>query len=142
MNKSCWQNRIPLRKFPALDEDLEAEALIIGGGITGVTTAYLLQREGVDAVLVERGACTQGETARTTAHLTYATDARLQRLVHDFGKNNAQAAWDAGRAALEKIHAIQHEENIDCDFRWTPGYLHSPWDGDDDSTSLQNDCDL
>jgi len=142
MKKSYWQNRIPLRKFEPLDRDLKTDVLVVGGGIAGITATYLLQREGIDALLVERDEIASGDTCHTTAHLTYVTDVRLQTLVNDFGKNNAQAAWDAGRAAIEKIHEIQHTESIDCEFRWAPGYLHSPWDGDDDTKRLKEDGQL
>jgi glycine/D-amino acid oxidase-like deaminating enzyme/nitrite reductase/ring-hydroxylating ferredoxin subunit len=142
MNESVWRSGVSLPRFPSLTHDLRADVLVIGGGIAGVTAAYLLQQEGIDAVLIERGSFGAGDTQFTTAHLTYVTDTRLHELVDDFGKNNAQAAWDAGRAAIEKIHEIQHAEEIDCDFQWVPGCLHSPWDGDDDTKMLKTDCDL
>jgi len=142
MNESYWQSGVRFPKFSTLDRDLTCDVLVIGAGIAGVTTAYLLQREGIDAILVERDACAAGDTHHTTAHLTFVTDTRLHTLVHDFGKNNAQAAWDAGRAAIEKVHEIQHAEMFDCEFQRVPGYLHSPWDGDDQTESLKQDCDL
>jgi glycine/D-amino acid oxidase-like deaminating enzyme/nitrite reductase/ring-hydroxylating ferredoxin subunit len=142
MKTSYWQSRLSFPSFPALDRDLNCDVLVVGGGIAGVTAAYLLQREGIDTVLVERDICAGGDTRHTTAHLTYVTDERLSTLANDFGKNNAQAAWDAGRAAIEKIHELTHEARIDCDFRRAPGYLHSPWDGDDQTESLKKDCEL
>ena len=142
MNESYWQSGVSSPKHPSLNHDLSVDVLVVGGGIAGVTAAYLLQREGIDAVLIERDVIGGGETRQTTAHLTYLTDKRLRALVDDFGANNAQAAWDAGRAAIETIHEIQHTEKIDCDFRWVPGHLHSPWDGDDDTKALKEDCNL
>jgi glycine/D-amino acid oxidase-like deaminating enzyme/nitrite reductase/ring-hydroxylating ferredoxin subunit len=142
MNESVWQAGISLRKFPPLSQDKSVDVAVVGGGIVGVTAAFLLQREGLNAILLERDRCGSGDTQHTTAHLTYVTDARLNTLVNDFGKDHAQAAWDAGRAAVEKIHEIQHVEKLGCDFRWVPGYLHSPWEGDDDTKDLKQDADL
>src|SRR4028118_370186 len=108
MNESYWQTGLSFPTFPKLDRDLNTDVVVVGGGIAGVTAAYLLQKEGLDTVLLERDTCGSGDTHHTTAHLTYVTDYRLQNLVNDYGKNNAQAAWDAGRAAIEKIHELQH----------------------------------
>ena len=57
------------------------------------------------------------------------TDLRLTELVNAFGRDHAQAVWDAGLAAIAQIDAIVREHDIDCDFDWVDGYLHAP-DGD------------
>jgi hypothetical protein len=80
--------------------------------------------------LLDRGHCGGVDTGHTTAHLTGVTDKRLHQLQDDFGKNNAQAAWHAGLAALDQIAANVRAENIDCEFKWVPGYLHAAPDGD------------
>ena len=54
------------------------------------------------------------------------TDAWLSELVDRFGRDHAQAVWDAGLAAIAQIDAIVRDEDIACDFAWVPGYLHSP----------------
>ena len=63
--------------------------------------------------------------------LTYVTDVQLQRLIRNFGKDHAQAAWDAGAAAIDEIERIVEEEGIECEFarcwvRWNPS--ESTWD--------------
>jgi glycine/D-amino acid oxidase-like deaminating enzyme/nitrite reductase/ring-hydroxylating ferredoxin subunit len=109
--------------YPALQGDLETEALIIGGGITGVTTAYLLKQAGRKVVLLERGAIGEGESGHTTAHLTKVTDRRLSELVRDFGRDHAQAVWDAGQSAVEEIGVRVRDERIECGWRGVPGFL-------------------
>jgi glycine/D-amino acid oxidase-like deaminating enzyme/nitrite reductase/ring-hydroxylating ferredoxin subunit len=121
-----WIDTKPLPKFPALGRNLNVDVVVIGGGITGVTAAYLLKKAGATVAILERDRLASAETGHTTAHLTYVTDSRLHELVAKFGRDHAQAAWDAGVAAIERIHEICESESIACDFQWTPGYLHAP----------------
>ena len=80
---------------------------IVGGGITGLTAAYLLTRGGhVASRVLERERCAQIDTGHTSAHLTMVTDTRLTELVEAFGRDHAQAVWDAGLAAIAQIDAI------------------------------------
>ena len=111
-------------RFPALDRDIEVDVVVVGGGLTGITTAYLLRKEGVRVALIERDRLAAGDTSRTTAHLTYVTDYRLRDLAKKFGKDGAKAFWEAGAAAIDQIAATAQETKTDCGFRWAPGYLH------------------
>jgi glycine/D-amino acid oxidase-like deaminating enzyme/nitrite reductase/ring-hydroxylating ferredoxin subunit len=111
------------RAFPPLRRDLSVDAVVIGGGITGVTAAYLLKRAGLSVALVERHQCGDGETGHTTAHLSAVADRPFPELVRTFGEAHAQAVWDAGFAALAEIESIVRREDIACEFRWVPGYL-------------------
>jgi glycine/D-amino acid oxidase-like deaminating enzyme/nitrite reductase/ring-hydroxylating ferredoxin subunit len=65
------------------------------------------------------------DTGHTTAHLTYITDVELRQLVRNFGENHAQAAWDAGAAAIDEIERMVSEEEIDCEFTRVPAYVHA-----------------
>ena len=104
------------------------DVVVVGGGITGLTAAYLLTAAGKSVAVLERRRCAEIDTGHTTAHLTMVTDTKLSDLVSAFGREHAQAAWDAGLAALWQIDAIVREQKIDCDFAWVPAYLHAPWD--------------
>lgn len=130
MNTTPFWTDVPLRTFPAISRDMTFDAVVVGGGIAGVTTAYLMKRAGLRVALVERGHCAQGETAHTTAHLSAVTDRTFCELIRKFGSSHAQAIWDAGFAAIHQIDEnIQHED-IECDFEWTEGYLHTSLDAD------------
>jgi glycine/D-amino acid oxidase-like deaminating enzyme/nitrite reductase/ring-hydroxylating ferredoxin subunit len=114
-----------LPKFTPLANDLEVDVVVIGGGLTGITAAYLLKKEGAKVALIERQRCASADTGHTTAHLTYVTDYRLHQLVTHFGCDAAKSFWEAGVAAIDQISEIVRELNIDCEFKWVPGYLHS-----------------
>ncbi|MCA1558818.1 MAG: FAD-dependent oxidoreductase [Acidobacteria bacterium] len=123
---SYWIDSQSLPVYSALDRDLEVDVAVVGGGITGITTAYLLKRAGRRVALVERRRSASVDTGHTTAHLTCVTDARLSDLVERFGRDHAQAVWDAGLAAIAQIDELVTGENIQCDLTWIPAYLHAP----------------
>jgi glycine/D-amino acid oxidase-like deaminating enzyme/nitrite reductase/ring-hydroxylating ferredoxin subunit len=118
--------------FAPLGEDLDTEVLVIGAGITGITTAWLLASEGVKVVLVDRGDPSRRDTGHTTAHLTYMTDTRLSDLVAAFGRREALLAWQAGAHAMELIRRITGELALDCALKTVPGYLVAAKGGDID----------
>ena len=126
-----WLADSSARRYPVLSKALTVDALIVGGGLTGVTTAYLLRRAGLSVALVERDRIAHADTGHTTAHLTAVTDLRLEELVENFGRDHAQAVWDAGAAAIEQIEEIIRLEQISCEFNRVPGYLHAPQTGGD-----------
>src|SRR5437868_4228352 len=127
---SYWKDTASLPRFPALDRDLDVDVVVVGGGITGVTAAHLLKKAGASVVLLERDRCGGVDTSYTTAHLTYVTDAQLFELVKRFGKNPSRLAWEAGAAAIDQIYNNIQQEEIECDFKWVPGYRHLPLDGE------------
>ena len=139
---SYWTDNTPAPKFSALKEDIAVDVLVVGAGITGVTAAYLLKRAGLSVALVERNRCVEGETAFTTAHLTPIIDTRLKDLVKNFGKDHAQAVWDAGFAAIEMVDRLVWNEQIKCQFQWVPGYLFYPVTETGDDTEADAAVDL
>jgi glycine/D-amino acid oxidase-like deaminating enzyme/nitrite reductase/ring-hydroxylating ferredoxin subunit len=127
--KSYWVRTASLPSFPPLDRNVTADVVVVGGGLVGVTTAYLLKMAGLTVALLERGKCAAIDTGHTTAHLTMVTDEFVTDLVTNFGRDAATAAWQAGRVAIDTIEANVAMEDIACDFRRVPGYLHEALDG-------------
>ena len=121
-----WSTSATFPQFAKLTDDTVADVVVVGGGITGLTAAYLLAKAGTRVVLLERDRCASADTGHTSAHLTMVTDARLSELVKRFGRDHAQAAWDAGLAAIAHVDQIIREHEIDAGFAWVDGYLHAP----------------
>ena len=142
---SYWIASQPLPEFDRLQNDVEVDVAIVGGGLTGITAAYLLKKAGARVALIERRRCASVDTGHTTAHLTSVTDLRLHQVVKKFGKECGRAFWDAGNVAIDQIHDIVRNENIDCEFKWVPGYLHASLrdrGGTDDRENLKRDAEL
>lgn len=110
---------------------MEVDVAIVGGGITGLSAAYLIKRKGKSVAVLERGRIASVDTAHTTGHLTYVTDARIGELTSTLGEARTRALWDAGAAAMDQIYTNVIAEGIDCEFRWVPGYLHVAAGGDE-----------
>jgi glycine/D-amino acid oxidase-like deaminating enzyme/nitrite reductase/ring-hydroxylating ferredoxin subunit len=121
-----WTTSSTFPPFVKLAEDAETDVVVVGGGITGLTTAYLLVKAGKRVVVLERGRCAMTDTGHTSAHLTMVTDTRISELVKRFGRNHAQAVWDAGLAAIATIDETVREHEIAA-FEWVDGYLHAPF---------------
>jgi glycine/D-amino acid oxidase-like deaminating enzyme/nitrite reductase/ring-hydroxylating ferredoxin subunit len=124
-----WSEAAESRRFSRLDRDLHVEIVVIGAGITGLTTAYLLVRGGHSVAVFDRGRIAERDSGHTSAHLTMVSDRRLSSLVRSWGRDRARSAWDAGLTAIERIESIVRAEQIECDFQYVPGYLHAV-DGD------------
>jgi glycine/D-amino acid oxidase-like deaminating enzyme/nitrite reductase/ring-hydroxylating ferredoxin subunit len=119
-----WSASVSFPRFPSLDRDIEADVLVVGAGITGLTAAYELAGAGRSVVVIDRGRCASVDTGHTTAHLTMVTDTRFSDLVDQLGRDHAQAVWDAGLAAIGRIDQLVRQHEIDCGFGWVEGYLH------------------
>jgi len=128
-----WQS-VELPEFPPLDRDLTVDVVIVGGGITGLTAAYLLAREGKKVCLLERQRLARGDTGCTTAHLTYVTDSRPSQLEGMFGGASSALAWRGGASAIHLIEKIVRTDGVDCDFAHVPGFLLGSLESTHDET--------
>src|SRR5688572_1225695 len=127
---SVWMQTSDMTEEPHLPSDLRADVCIVGAGIAGLTTAYLLTKEGKRVVVVDDGPTSGGETCRTTAHLVSALDDRFYELERLHGVEGARLAAQSHAAAIDRIERIVLDEDIDCDFSRLDGYLFVP-PGDD-----------
>jgi glycine/D-amino acid oxidase-like deaminating enzyme/nitrite reductase/ring-hydroxylating ferredoxin subunit len=133
---SVWMATANTPSQTRLKENVRTDVCIIGAGIAGMTTAYLLAKDGRSVVVVDDGAVGGGMTGRTTAHLTNAYDDRYVEMEKMHGADGARLIAESHTAAIDKVEQIVGEEHIDCDFERLDGFLFMP---PNESPDLLND---
>ncbi len=124
-SQSVWTETL-VPKFVQLENDEQAYICVVGAGIAGLTTAYLLAREGRPVTVVDSHTIGSGESGRTTAHLTNALDDRYFEIERLHGEKGARLAAESHTAAINQIEAIINQEKIACEFERLDGYLFVP----------------
>jgi glycine/D-amino acid oxidase-like deaminating enzyme/nitrite reductase/ring-hydroxylating ferredoxin subunit len=114
-----------IRAERGLAADVDADVCVVGAGIAGMTTAYLLSREQQRVVVLDDGPVAGGETCRTTAHLVNAPDAWFTEVERLHGSRGARVAAESHTAAIDSIEEIVRREQIRCGFRRLDGYLYT-----------------
>ncbi len=132
--ESYWMATTPESSYPPLSGDIRVDVAILGGGMVGITTAYLLKEAGVPSVaVIEADRIITGVTGRTTAKVTSQHSLIYDRLISKFGKHQAQQYAESNQAALEKIASIVSSKDIACDFVRKPAYVYA---GTEDSVEI------
>lgn len=120
--KSIWQETL-LPEFPQLEGDIKTDVLIIGGGISGLLTAYFLHKEGVKYVLVEKDRICGENTCNTTAKISSQHGLIYHKIQSSGGAHAARKYYDAQTEALKKYAEMCRE--ISCDFERRDNYVYS-----------------
>src|SRR5690242_17853337 len=105
-SRSLWMAETPVVQAPRLTGDAEADAVVVGSGIAGLSTAYELARQGRSVIVIDRGGIGTGMTARTTAHLASEIDDYYHELIHARGEDDARRYHESQVAAINRIEAI------------------------------------
>lgn len=127
--ESIWQTNIQsLHSESNYNPDTVYDALIIGGGITGLTTALLLQEAGKSCILAEAHTLGFGTTGGTTAHLNTFLDNSYNYIEKDFGEEGSRLVAQACKEAIETVAELVGRYQIDCDFSYKQGYLYAESD--------------
>ncbi|WP_070120991.1 FAD-dependent oxidoreductase [Bacillus marinisedimentorum] len=119
------ENMHLLPEFEQLDIDLTVDIAIVGGGITGITAAYLLTKNGFKTALIEAGNLLNGTTGHTTAKVTAQHGLIYDELIQHFGEIKAQQYYQAAVDAMDFIKQTAEEHNIDCDLTEEDAYLYA-----------------
>src|SRR5215204_4179653 len=112
--RSIWMATADTPSQSRLKESIQTDICIIGAGIAGLTTAYLLGREGRSVVVLDDGLIGGGMTGRTTAHLSNAYDDRYVEIEKLHGGEASRLTAESHTEAIDKISKIVSEEKIDC----------------------------
>lgn len=121
---SVWSATADLPVYPPLSANVNVEVCVIGAGIAGLTTAYLLAKQGATVAVVEARDVGSGETSHTTAHIATSDD-RYWHIEETYGAEAARRVAESFDAAIDMIESTVASERIECEFRRLDGYLFS-----------------
>ncbi len=123
--QSYWTSSVRLPEFPPLTSDTEADFVIVGAGITGITAAYLLSRAGRKTILLEAGRILNGTTGHTTAKITTQHDLIYDEFINHFGEDKTRLYYEANLEAMNFMRETIATESIDCDLADEPSYIYT-----------------
>lgn len=125
---SVWVDTCQMPRFTSLEENFDVDVCVVGGGIGGLTAAYLLMKAGKSVCVLESFEIGSGQTGRTTAHFVNAVDDRYFDLEKLFGEKGARTVAASHTAAIDKVESIVKAEKIECDLARVNGYLFAQGD--------------
>ncbi|WP_101842275.1 FAD-dependent oxidoreductase [Halobacillus sp. Marseille-P3879] len=120
-----WKRTADLPSFEKLTEPQDTEVAVIGGGITGITTAFLLAKEGKKVALIEAGCLLNGTTGHTTAKVTAQHGLIYHELMDHFGEDHAALYYKAQSDAITSIENTVQELDIYCEWSRQDAYLYA-----------------
>lgn len=125
---SIWKDNIEEVSYQKLDQDLTTDVLIIGGGMTGISTLYHLRESNLEVLLVEQNKIGMGVTANSTGKLTYLQDHIYNQLLTNFDFDVASFYLRSQREAIQLARDIIKKNSIDCDLVQSNSYVYTNQD--------------
>ena len=122
---SIWSKTCKRKKRPALSGEIRADVAVIGGGITGILTAWQLEQAGIRTVILEADQIGGGQTKNTTAKITSQHGMFCNRFLEKKGEEKARNYVQANQEAVKEYKRIVREEGIDCDLTECDSYVYS-----------------
>lgn len=122
---SYWIASTEDTNYPKAEGDIEVDVAIIGGGITGLTTAYLLRKKGVRVAIIEANRIAKGVSGHTTAKITSQHNMIYEKLINNAGEEKAQQYAAANQSAIDLVENIVRENNIQCDYKRLSAYVYT-----------------
>jgi len=123
--RSLWFEGRDTPARPPLDRDIAADVVVVGAGIAGLTTALLLEREGMDVVVLEMRHVAAGATGYNTAKLSSLHGLTYTQLERSLGRDGARLYGEANEAGVARVFELADELGIDCDLARKPNYTYS-----------------
>lgn len=123
--KSYWRERLELPKFSSLETDTTTDVVIVGAGITGITSAYLLSKQGVKVTLLDAGQVLNGTTGHTTAKITAQHGLIYDELIQHFGEEQAKMYYQSADSARAFIKETIESLSIQCDYLEQDAYIYT-----------------
>lgn len=126
--ESYWIASTDTTNYPSLEKDVSVDVAIIGGGITGITTGYLLKREGLKVAIIEADKIACGTSGHTTAKITSQHGLIYDNMISQIGAKKTKQYAQSNEEAIKLIAGIIEENNIDCNFEWQDAYVFTQSD--------------
>ena len=123
--QSYWMASTTQTEYPTLNEDIKVDIAIIGGGITGISCAYMLNKEGVKTAVIEADHILQGTTGYTTAKITSQHGLIYSKIRKQMSEEFAQQYANANESAIRMIEKIAHDHQIKCDHSPQASYIYT-----------------
>ncbi|QAA30341.1 FAD-dependent oxidoreductase [Clostridium manihotivorum] len=123
-----WIASVDKTEYPALAEDINVDVAIIGGGMVGITSAFLLKRRGFKVAILEVNNIAHGTTGHTTAKITSQHGLIYDKITKSVGHDKARKYAEANEHAIHFIADLIKEKNIDCDFEEKQAYIYTQSD--------------
>ncbi|KAB7704218.1 FAD-dependent oxidoreductase [Bacillus aerolatus] len=120
-----WREETKLPSFPVLKEQVFADVIIVGGGITGIITAYMLTKARKKVVILEADELMNGTTGHTTAKITAQHNLIYDELTDSFSEEQAKLYYDANMEALQWVRDTIRQEGIECDWKDETAYVYT-----------------
>jgi glycine/D-amino acid oxidase-like deaminating enzyme/nitrite reductase/ring-hydroxylating ferredoxin subunit len=124
LNRPLWLEGADT-DYPPLVGEIAVDVAVVGAGITGVTTAYLLKQAGRSVALLEQSRVGFGATGYTTAKLTVGHNLVYRDLADAHGEEAARLYARSNQEAIERVAAIVGEQGIKCDFEGTSNFVYT-----------------
>lgn len=137
--ESLWGIGRKKKKYPSLNRNIEVDVAIVGGGLNGILTAYLLSKTKTRVAVFEKGEVGSDATLLTTAFITQLLDTDNAELTELFGAKRAKQFIQSHGDAIDLIESIVKKEKIECSFMRCPAYVYV--NNEKESTSLQKEYD-
>ena len=126
MNESVWQKKAALPEFTGLKGDKKTDVLIIGGGLAGILTAFLLSQKGIDYILVEKEKICGGTTKNTTGKITFQHGFIYDKLINSYGIEAAKMYLEANQKSFLKYSELAKEYH--CDYEVKDNFVYTVTD--------------
>lgn len=138
-SRSLWMDTATVPVYPPLTCAHEAQVCVIGAGIAGLTTAYLLALQDMDVAVIDALGVGAGETGRSAAHF-FPPDAWYHGIERRFGHAQARLVAGSYARALQMVESIVRREGIACEFEHLDGYLVAQHAGDQPTLERERDA--
>lgn len=123
--KSIWKQDVTLMSQKPLQNNMSVQAVVIGGGLSGILTAYFLQKKGIKVIVLEAERIAGGQTQNTTAKISSQHGLFYADALRKIGKQKARIYAMANERAVEQYEKLIETEKISCRFTRLPSYLYT-----------------